>query len=93
MGNCVACVDKGKDGKKRNIPQGLDSDSRKAGPSVKSVEQFTFDKGNFILTNDGKFSEKYSMGNMLGQGAFGEVRKCMNRATKAVRAVKIIKKD
>ena len=47
----------------------------------------------FILTNDGKFSEKYSMGNLLGQGAFGEVRKCQNRQSKAIRAVKIIKKE
>ena len=43
--------------------------------------------------NDGKFNDKYSMGNLLGQGAFGEVRKCQNRSTKAIRAVKIIKKD
>jgi len=45
------------------------------------------------MSNDGKFSEKYSMGQMLGQGAFGEVRKCQNRSTKTVRAVKIIRKE
>jgi calcium-dependent protein kinase len=30
---------------------------------------------------------------MLGQGAFGEVRKCINRHTKVIRAVKLIKKE
>jgi len=30
---------------------------------------------------------------MLGQGAFGEVRKCLHRDTKATRAVKLIKKE
>ena len=30
---------------------------------------------------------------MLGQGAFGEVRKCINRKTKVIRAVKLIRKD
>ena len=45
------------------------------------------------MTNDGKFNDKYSMGQMLGQGAFGEVRKCQNRQTKTVRAVKIIRKE
>jgi calcium-dependent protein kinase len=30
---------------------------------------------------------------MLGQGAFGEVRKCINRKSKLIRAVKLIKKD
>jgi calcium-dependent protein kinase len=30
---------------------------------------------------------------LLGQGAFGEVRKCLNRDTKVTRAVKLIKKE
>ena len=47
----------------------------------------------FITENDGKFNDKYSMGQLLGQGAFGEVRKCQNRSTKTVRAVKIIRKE
>ena len=47
----------------------------------------------FIMTNDGKFKEKYSLGQLLGQGAFGEGRKCINRNTKVIRAVKLIKKE
>ena len=33
------------------------------------------------------------MGVLLGQGGFGEVRKCISRKDKVVRAVKIIKKE
>lgn len=29
----------------------------------------------------------------MGQGAFGEVRKCVNRKTKVIRAVKLVRKD
>lgn len=29
----------------------------------------------------------------MGNGAFGEVRKCVNRTTKVIRAVKLIRKD
>ncbi len=29
----------------------------------------------------------------MGQGAFGEVRKCINRKTKVIRAVKLIRKE
>ena len=45
------------------------------------------------MKNEGKFKEKYSLGQLLGQGAFGEVRKCINRNTKVIRAVKLIKKE
>jgi len=30
---------------------------------------------------------------LLGQGAYGEVRKCIHRTTKVIRAVKLIKKE
>ena len=61
--------------------------------SVSNVSDLSVGKGMFILSNDGKFKEKYSLGQLLGQGAFGEVRKCINRNTKAIRAVKLIKKE
>ncbi len=33
------------------------------------------------------------MGPQLGKGAFGEVRRCVHKVSRSVRAVKIIKKD
>lgn len=56
------------------------------------------------MENKGRFRDYYSIGTALGTGkisqnlimiigAFGEVRKCSNRKTGAIRAVKIIRKD
>jgi calcium-dependent protein kinase len=50
-------------------------------------------KSDFITKNEGRFKENYQIGAILGQGAFGEVRKCINKKTKVVRAVKLIRKD
>jgi len=41
----------------------------------------------------GKFRDSYSLGETLGTGAFGEVRRCISKETQALRAVKIIKKS
>ena len=73
MGNCVACVNKN-DKQKRDF-DGLAENSKPIA-RVTDVKDLNINKENFILTNDGKFGDKYSMGNLLGQGAFGEVRKC-----------------
>ena len=35
---------------------------------------------------------RYSLGKLLGKGAFGQVYKCTNRLTKEVCAMKIMKK-
>ena len=43
--------------------------------------------------NDGKFRDNYQVGSLLGAGAFGEVRRCILRTTKVIRAVKLIRKD
>lgn len=50
-------------------------------------------KADFIQSNNGTFKDHYQIGQLLGQGAFGEVRKCLNRDTKVTRAVKLIKKE
>jgi calcium-dependent protein kinase len=50
-------------------------------------------KADFITRNDGKFRDNYQIGQMLGAGAFGEVRKCIKRSSKVIRAVKLIRKD
>ena len=70
-----------------------DGGALRATQIVSSISELSVGKGMFILSNDGKFKEKYSLGQLLGQGAFGEVRKCINRNTKAIRAVKLIKKE
>ena len=73
MGNCVACVNKNE--KKRNDFDGITENNNKP-ERVSNLNDMKVDKSMFVLTNDGKFNDKYSMGNLLGQGAFGEVRKC-----------------
>lgn len=67
----------------------------KAGPTqnVKDINQLQINKADFIHSNVGNFRDMYSIGAMLGQGAFGEVRKCVQRTTKVARAVKIIRRD
>lgn len=68
------------------------------------MEEFKVSQSDFISENKGKFRDFYSIGTALGtgkninifiknKGAFGEVRKCSNRKTGAIRAVKIIRKD
>jgi len=64
-----------------------------SGSAVKKIEDFKVSTSDFISENKGKFRDFYSIGTALGTGAFGEVRKCSNRKTGAIRAVKIIRKD
>lgn len=45
------------------------------------------------MANDRKFQEVYRIGEIMGDGAFGEVRWCIQRETKIRRAVKICRKD
>ena len=47
----------------------------------------------FVTEQKGRFKDSYVMGERLGNGAFGEVRQCINRVTGHVRAVKIILKS
>ncbi len=69
------------------------NDKSSDGKSVKKLEDFKVSQSDFISENKGKFRDFYSIGTALGTGAFGEVRKCSNRKTGAIRAVKIIRKD
>lgn len=47
---------------------------------------------SFIGHRDKKLVRDYILGAQLGQGAFGEVRECQHKETKAKRAVKILRK-
>ena len=60
---------------------------------INNKEEIVINKQMFISKNQGKFKDNYQIGNTLGQGAFGEVRKCIHRTTKVIRAVKLIRKD
>lgn len=66
------------------------------------VETFKVNTSNFILENQGNIKDFYKITSCIGKGifffslilagAYGEVRKCMHKETKAQRAVKIINK-
>ena len=68
------------------------------------MEDFKVKQSDFIGERKGKFRDSYSFGPQLGTGkvymrlsisigGFGEVRKCSNKKTGNIRAVKIIKKE
>jgi calcium-dependent protein kinase len=46
----------------------------------------------FIKENTGNIKDFYKISSCIGRGAYGEVRKCLHKETKALRAVKIINK-
>lgn len=75
---------------KKQKSSGNDSEPQK---TITSANDFVINKSDFITQNEGKFRDNYQIGQMLGQGAFGEVRKCIHRKTKVIRAVKLIRKD
>ena len=47
---------------------------------------------DFILENKGKFTDFYKLGGVLGEGAYGTVRKCAHNSCGQIRAVKIMSK-
>ena len=65
----------------------------KSDKEITDASNLTINKDLFIWSNQGTFRDKYQVGQLLGSGAFGEVRKCIDRKSKVIRAVKIIRKD
>ena len=43
--------------------------------------ELTLDPSLFVQEQKGRFKDSYVMGERLGNGAFGEVRQCINRIT------------
>lgn len=61
---------------------------------ISNVDDLNLGTANMVFENKNKISKEYNiLWPPLGQGAFGEVRKCVQRETGQVRAVKIIFKD
>ena len=61
---------------------------------ISNASDLNFGTSNMVFENKNKISKEYNiLWPPLGQGAFGEVRKCVQRETGQVRAVKIIFKD
>jgi calcium-dependent protein kinase len=46
----------------------------------------------FVGKTEGSFREKYRVGKIIGQGAFGEVRICIHRESGGRRCLKVLKK-
>ena len=46
-----------------------------------------------MTENYNRFTDVYRLGDVIGGGAFGEVRICLNKSSGVKRAVKICRKD
>jgi len=60
---------------------------------TKPSNDFQISAGDFIKSKKTNFRDDYIVKDQLGQGAFGEVRKVIHKATKMTRAAKILRKD
>ena len=56
------------------------------------MESLRVSGGDFVIEKKGKLRDTYRIGNKLGDGAFGSVRKIIHRVTGEIRAVKTIHK-
>lgn len=87
MGNGICC----KSRKKDFVDDGSLLSQIKGNSFIEGIH---IDKFNFIkFKEDEKFKDNYLLGQSLGCSTYGEVRKCKNIRTNAVRAVKILKRD
>jgi len=55
-------------------------------------DSIVIEKENLISHKKGKISKEYTLGKVIGKGAFGQVRLAIHKATKQKRAIKIMKK-
>jgi len=63
------------------------------GKTTHLPKDFQISAGDFVKAKTTKFRDEYTVKEQLGQGAFGEVRKVVHKATGLVRATKILRKD
>ena len=79
--------------KKQKSATGYSGGVVNSNKEITNIDDVQINKGDFIISQSGNFRDVYQIGNLLGQGAFGEVRKCINRKTKVIRAVKLVRKE
>lgn len=81
-------------GKKQSKDEEEDVDYSKHKKSVKNRDDFNLGMGEIVRENKSKITKEYNLlSPPLGKGAFGEVRRAINRETGITRAVKIIQKS
>merc|ERR1719313_2664596 len=61
--------------------------------STPTTAEVKIKASNFVMQHAGKLRDHYRIGKMLGSGAFGEVRVCVQRGSGAQRAVKVLRKS
>ena len=66
---------------------------KEAKGGVSKTDDIKFDKSSFIMQKDELFKDNYLIGQSMGSGTYGEVRKCKNARSQVVRAVKILRKE
>jgi serine/threonine protein kinase len=59
----------------------------------KQISDLKISKSNFVSNKTIPISKEYTLGKTLGTGAFGSVRLAVHKATKQMRAVKVLKKS
>ena len=57
------------------------------------TDPIEFGAKTIVGKTEGKIRDHYRIGKMLGQGAFGEVRLCLHKASQQQRAVKVLRKN
>jgi len=88
-----ACSGKNASEEGRESAKAPASASNKDHLPKKDVKEGAMDHAQFIIKNDGKITDHYSMEkSKLGEGTYGSVCKATNFSTKAVRAIKTIQK-
>ena len=63
---------------------------------IRDIKDLKLSKGDFVVQHTGvKFKDYYKVmdNKLLGEGAFGKVKKCVNIKTKIVHAVKVMEKS
>lgn len=80
---------------------GLTSGTGGSGDSFSSIasagrwnnESVKFSAKNFVTSNSGTLEAHYELGELIGEGGFGEVYACKHLATEEIRAVKVMEKS